>query len=115
MMSLFRRSATTPGGVSDALVWSLLLADDAWRRNAISEAMLAAWISTTLPPCSLTDVVSHMGALYPGAACISLEEKPSCHFYRRLSRLLDATAALPSSASPEGVLQCIETFGSMSS
>jgi len=113
MMVEFRRSALTAGGVSDALVRSLLLAAAAWCGDAAVEQGLQAFISSTLPSCSLTYVVSQTGPSHPEALRVLFEENQSCHFYKRLARLLDATDSVPAVA--EEVLLRIEAFGSVSS
>lgn len=113
IMTEFRISALRIGGVIDALVRSMLLATDAWCHDAAAELRLQAWISSTLPESSLTFVVSPVGPSHPEALRPLLEDGEPNHFYRRLARLLDATASIP--AVPEEVLLCIEAFGSVSS
>lgn len=113
----FRTAALTPGGVCDALVRSLLLAEDAWRGDAAAELRLLTWISSTLPPSSLTRVISpivipHREALNAKAEVFREVDQP-CHFYRRLARLLEYTASVPLVS--EDVLSHIEAFGSVSS
>mmetsp|Transcript_2774 Transcript_2774/g.5008 ORF Transcript_2774/g.5008 Transcript_2774/m.5008 type:complete len:417 (-) Transcript_2774:11-1261(-) len=113
LLEEFRRSALTPGGISDPLVRSILLAIDAWRGDVISEIRLESWISSSLPTSALSDIVSRAVQVTPEASRMAWEETRSNHFYRRLARLLEATAEADST--PEGILLCIESFGSVSS
>lgn len=106
----FQRSAlaveAASGGARDPLVFSLLLAAEAWRGRSVHELALETALASFLPG-ALPLVVS---VRVRPTLCAELPEQ---HFYRRLARLVDATDGTAGRA--EELLRRIEDFGHVSS
>lgn len=113
MMGAFDRSAQSVCGPSDALVYSMLLAINVWQGHGLVEYVLESWVSATLTPSILTNVVC---CVLPATLMRSNDfskSESANPFYQRLARLVDVTEDLPST--PQDVLRRIEAFGHVSS
>jgi len=118
LLAAFRRSVLSLDGTADPLVHGFLLAIAGWQANAAGECGLEAAISASLPPGALRGAVCPLATAAAGLAAAGAPrergvEEAKGPLYRRLARLLEATAAAGGGA--EDVLRSIESFGHVSS